>query len=106
MRAVDEWDWLSPVALSAEHPVPELEVYRLVTKSLFFEVGKHPLNGIGLVESVQEAAVDVDAVLCPGLGLHVHIALEDLDYRESKLLGELPVAGVVCRDCHDCARAV
>ena len=73
MRAVDERDRLSPVSLAAEDPVTELEVDHLVADLALLEESNHLLNGIGLVQSVQETAVDVDSVFCPCLLLDIDL---------------------------------
>ena len=106
MRAMNEGDGFSPVSLAAEDPVAQFEVDHLVADLALFEETYHGLNGIGLVQSVHEAAVDVDSVFGPGLLLYIDLGLEDLDDGQVELLGEFPVAGVVGGDCHDGACAV
>ena len=106
VRAVDEGDGLSPVSLAAEDPVAQLEVDHLVADLALLEEFNHLGDGVGLVQSVQETAVDVDSVFGPGLLLYIDFGLEDFDDGQVELLGEFPVAGIVCGDCHDGARAV
>jgi len=103
---VHQGDGLAPVALSAEYPVAKLVIDRFRTKLVLLKPIEHCLDGIFLVQTVEEVAVHMHSILGPSLLLYVDFALEYLDDGQAELLGELPVAGIVGGNRHNCAGTV
>ena len=106
VRAVNERNRLTPVALTVECPVLHLILYTLVTDATLGEDLKHLMDGILLVgEAIKEAGVDHLAVAGVGL-LRDVAALDDLDDIDAELLCEVVVTLIVCRNGHDRACTV
>ena len=106
VRAVNERNRLTPVALTVERPVLHLILYTLVTDATLGEDLEHLVDGILLVgEAIEEAGVHHLTVA--GVGLLRDIAtLDDLDDLNTELLCEVVVTLIVCRYGHDRAGAV
>ena len=108
--AIDHGDGLAPVALTAEHPVAQLEVDLLVALAVLLEPGVHLVLGILNGQAVQEAGVDQRAGGHVGEGLLVevagHSALDDLDDGQAELFWQTPSRGCRGRHGHDGAGAV
>ena len=101
LGTVDQRNRLAPIALAAENPVAQFVVYGLLSDFLFFKEVQHFVNRVLLVKAVKEFRVHVDSVFGPSLLLHVDFALQHFDYRKVEFFSEVPVAGVVRRNCHD-----
>ncbi len=107
LLAPDHRNGLSPIALTGEHPVAQLEVDLLLADALLLQILDHALLGVGYLEAVEDAGVDQHAVRDVGIGFLLHVAARDhLDDGQAELLGELPVARIVRGHGHDCARAI
>ena len=110
LLALDHGDGLAPVALAAEHPVPQLVVDLAVAPAVFFQPGDHLFLGVVDGQAVQEAGVDQGAGGHVGEGLLVQVgrglALDHLHDGQAELFGKLPVAAVVGGHRHDGAGAV
>ena len=96
----------TPVALAVESPVLHLILNALLADTLFREESEHFFYGILLVgRAVKEAGIHHFAVA--GIRFFLNIAaFYNLNYVNSELLRELPVALVMRRNSHNGARAV
>ena len=87
---MDDRNWLTPVALTGEVPVPHLVVDLLFAEALVFQPVNHPLLGFFVVQAVQEVRVDVGTVAGVGFLLDLAALYDFLDWQV-----ELACKGVV-----------
>ena len=105
--AVHNRDGFAPVALAAEHPVAELIVDFLLAQPVLLQILDDGFLRLRDLHAIKEAGIDHHAVLNVGIRRFLNIAArDDLNHRDAKLVRKLPVAGIVRRNSHDCARAV
>ena len=105
--AIHHRDRLAPIALAAEHPIPQLEVCLGRAQALFGQPFGDGLFRLVHAHAVQKAAVHHHARGTIGESLLRHIAaLDDLDDGQIEFFREIIVALVVGGHGHDGARAV
>ena len=105
--AVHNRDGFAPVALAAEHPVAELVVDLLLAQPFLLQILNDRFLRLRDLHAIKEAGIDHHAVLNIGIRCFLNItARDDLNHRDAELMRELPVAGIMRRNSHDCARAV
>ena len=104
--AMNDRNRLTPVSLAVECPVLHLELNALFADALCAELLYHSFDRVLLIcISVKEIGVDHFAVACISFNLNVAAA----DYGNNvnaKLLSEVIVSLVMCRNCHDSACTV
>ena len=108
--AVNHRDRFAPVALAAEHPVPQLEVDLLVAGAVFFQPGVHFFLGVLDRKAVEEAGIDQRAGGDVGESGRVQVrgflALDNFHNGQAEFFSKFPVAAVVGGHGHDRAGAV
>ena len=93
---------LTPVTLSGEYPVTQLEVFLRRTDTLFFQPIHNGRFRFCHRFAGEEPGIYQRSGSHIGECLFLHVtALNDFDNRKIKFLRKLPVTGVVGRYCHD-----
>ena len=106
-RTFYDRDRLTPVTLSGEYPVTQLEVSLRNTASFFFQ----PLNNSFLCffyrHACQETGINQCACSHVSESFFFYVtAGNNLNDRQTKLLCKLPVTGIVSRNSHDCTGTI
>ena len=102
-------NWLSPVTLSGEYPVAELEVGLAVADALLLEESNDLLLCVRHGQSVQEVGIYQRSRRNIGIYLLLYAdraSRNDLDDREVKFLCKVPVSLIMCGNRHDCTGSV
>ena len=98
---VNDWEWFAPVTLTAEQPITDLIINSCLTQFSFGKPCNHFFNSVFLVQSVKKSRIYVDSVFGPCLLLHIDFGFQNLDNRQIKFLGKLPVACIVSGNGHN-----
>ncbi len=108
MRAMNDGNRLAPIALAGKDPIAELEIDLAFADALFRQEVDNLFLGLRHAETVQEIRIDQLSGLHIGEAffLDIFAAGDDLNDGQMKLFGKRPVALVMRRHGHDCARAV
>ncbi|MNC01555.1 hypothetical protein D3C75_489060 [compost metagenome] len=102
---MQNWNGLSPVALTAKQPVTQTIGYFAFTYALFFQPSNHLRNRFFILESIQEIRIDMRPI--SGISLFFNVAaLNDFHDIQAELFSKFPVASIVTRNCHNCSRSV
>ena len=97
---MNDWDWFTPVTLTAKKPVTETVGHFFLTKAFFFQPSYNLGNGVFFVKTVQEVRVDVKAIFCVGSFCYV-ATFEHFYNWKIKLFSKFPVTLIVGRNGHD-----
>ncbi len=98
---------LAPVALTAEHPVAQLEIRLTVPLAVRFQPGEHLLFRVLHGKSIEEPGIDKRTGGAVGERLFCHVAAADyLNDGQIEHLRKFIVARIVRRHGHNRARAV
>ena len=97
---MNDWDWFTPVTLTAKEPVTETVGHFFLTTAFFFQPSHNLGNSIFFVESVQEVRVDMKAIFCVSSLFNVSTFKHFYDWK-SKLFSKFPVTLIVGRYSHN-----
>ena len=97
---MNDWDWFTPVALTAKEPVTKTVSDFFLTKAFFFQPSNDFSNRFFFVETVQEVRVDVKAVFRVSSFFNV-ATFEHLYNWKIKLFSKFPVTFIVGRYGHN-----
>ncbi len=112
VRAVDDGDRSTPVALPADQPVTQTVIDAALAQALFLEIIDDGLHGLVHFHAREFPGIDEDTFLF-GVGFghllqfqHLVFGLQGNDLLQTILSGEHPVTLVARRHAHDGARTI
>ena len=97
---MNNWDWFTPVTLTAKEPVTKTVSDFFLTKAFFFQPSHDFSNRFFFVETVQEVRVDVKAIFCVSSLFNVSTFQHFYDWKV-KLFSKFPVTLIVGRYGHN-----
>ena len=103
---MNNWNRLTPVSLTREYPVTELIINLCITNSLFCKEFNHLFLSFFNFKSINEIRIDKHTCcyICKCCLININfftILGYNLNNRQIKLLGKLPVSFIMCRNSHD-----
>ncbi|MNZ54507.1 hypothetical protein D3C78_724080 [compost metagenome] len=97
---MQNWNRLSPVALTAEQPITQTIGYFTFTYALLFQPSNHLRNRFFILKPIQEIRIDMRSV--SGICLFFNVAaLHDFHDIQAELFSKFPVACIVTWNRHD-----
>ena len=102
---MNDWDWFTPVTLTAKEPVAETVSDFFLTKAFFFQPSYNFSNSFFFVKPVQEVRVDMRTVFCVSCFFNVATFKYFYDWK-TKLFSKFPVTLIVSRYGHNCTCSV